>query len=70
MFYLVSIVHVQGFSDGNKRTGFIAAYMFLDCNGLTLTADEVTAAAMTLSLASSEINETDYAVWLAQNTSS
>lgn len=24
MFYLVSIVHVQGFSDGNKRTGHMA----------------------------------------------
>ena len=24
MFYLTSIVHVQGFSDGNKRTGHLA----------------------------------------------
>ena len=41
--------------------------MFLDLNGMTLQADEVSATAMTLSLASSEIDEADYAVWLAQN---
>ena len=45
----------------------MAAYMFLDINGSTLIADEVSATAMTLSLAASEIDENDYGVWLADN---
>ena len=46
----------------------MAAYMFLDLNGVTLQADEISATAMTLSLAASDVSEDDYANWLAQNT--
>ena len=65
--YAAGIIQNHPFVDGNKRTGFMAAYMFLDLNGATLHADEVTATAMTLSLATSEIDEKDYANWLAEN---
>lgn len=68
--YTAGIIQSHPFVDGNKRAGFIAAYTFLDRNGLTLKAGEVDAASMTLSLASSEIDEIIYATWLAQNTSS
>jgi death-on-curing protein len=61
------IIRNHPFVDGNKRTGFLAAYMFLDLNGSTLLADEVSATAMTLSLAASEIDEKDYGSWLANN---
>ena len=65
--YAGGIIQNHPFVDGNKRTGFIAAYMFLDLNGSTLIADEVSATAMTLSLAASEIDENDYGSWLADN---
>lgn len=65
--YATGIIRNHPFVDGNKRTGFMAAYMFLDLNGTPLRADEVTATAMTLALAASEIDEKDYAVWLADN---
>ena len=65
--YAAGIIQNHPFVDGNKRTGFIAAYMFLALNGTTLQADEISATTMTLSLASSEIDETAYATWLAQN---
>ncbi len=68
--YAAGIIQNHPFVDGNKRTGFIAAYVFLDLNGTTLRADEVSATALTLSLASSEIDEAAYAAWLAQNTGS
>lgn len=68
--YATSIIQNHPFVDGNKRTGFIAAYMFLDLNGMPIQADEVSATTMTLSLASSEIDEGNYAAWLAQNCSS
>ncbi len=66
--YAAGIVKNHPFVDGNKRTGFIAAYIFLGRNGLALTADEVSATTMTLSLAASEIDESDYAAWLGANT--
>ena len=66
--YAGGIIQNHPFVDGNKRTGFIAAYMFLDLNGTTLQADEISAAAMTLSFAASDIDEDEYANWLAQNT--
>ncbi len=65
--YAAGIIQNHPFVDGNKRTGFMAAYMFLDLNGAKLHADEVTATAMTLSLAASEIDEKNYASWLAEN---
>ena len=61
------IIQNQPFVDGDKRTGFMAAYMFLDINGSTLIADEVSATAMTLSLAASEIDENDFGIWLANS---
>ncbi len=66
--YAGGIIQNHPFVDGNKRTGFMAAYMFLDLNGATLQADEISATAMTLSLASSDVDEDDYSNWLAQNT--
>ena len=68
--YAAGIIQNHPFVDGNKRAGFMAAYMFLDLNGMSLRADEISATTMTLSLASSELEECDYAVWLARNTRS
>jgi len=65
--YAGGIVQNHPFVDGNKRTGFMAAYVFLGRNGLRLTADELSATTMTLALATSEINEAEYAVWLQQS---
>ena len=65
--YAASLIQNRPFVDGNKRIGFMAAYMFLDLNGATLVADEVSATAMTLSLAASEIEEKAYASWLSAN---
>ncbi len=65
--YAGGIIQNHPFVDGNKRTGFIAAYIFLDINGSKLIADEVSATAMTLSLAASEIDAEDYGTWLADN---
>ena len=52
----------------SKRTGFLAAYAFLDVNGLDLTAPDAEAVVMTLDLASSEIPEEGFAAWLRDRT--
>jgi death-on-curing protein len=66
--YATGIIKNHPFIDGNKRTGFISAYLFLGRNGLRITADQITATAMTLDLAESEIDEKAYAIWLGQYT--
>ena len=68
--YTGGIVQNHPFVDGNKRTGFMAAFMFLGRNDLRLVADEASATVMTLALASSEIEEEEFANWLQQNCTS
>ena len=65
--YAAGLIQNHPFVDGNKRIGFMAAYMFLDLNDAPLRADELSATAMTMSLAASEIDEEEYASWLAAN---
>ncbi|XPS85038.1 uncharacterized protein Dvar_30560 [Desulfosarcina variabilis str. Montpellier] len=52
------------FVDGNKRTGFLAAYVFLIINGWTLTASEAEAVDAVLALAVKDIGETAFSKWL------
>jgi death-on-curing protein len=65
--YAVGIVQGHPFTDGNKRTGFMAAAAFLELNGLTFEASEVEVVIKTLGLAASEISEAQYGQWLAKS---
>jgi len=65
--YAFEIVRNHPFVDGNKRTGFLAAAVFLEINGWMLTADEVDATVKTFALAASEITEEAYAAWLRRS---
>ncbi len=67
--YADGIVNNHPFLDGNKRTGFMAAYTFLGINGQQLKASEEQAVLQTLALAASEITADDYANWLRQSCS-
>jgi death on curing protein len=66
--YCFGIVSNHPFADGNKRTAFLAAYVFLRLDGLDPIADEVDAATAMLSLASGKMGEADFAGWLRANT--
>ena len=66
--YAAGIIRNHPFVDGNKRTGFIAAALFLQENGLRLGAPEAEAVVMTLGLASSEMPEQGFAAWLRDRT--
>ncbi|MGF1657205.1 MAG: type II toxin-antitoxin system death-on-curing family toxin [Verrucomicrobiales bacterium] len=66
--YAEGIVKNHPFVDGNKRTGFMAAYTFLAANGLQLCAPEEQAVLQTLALAAGDIGASEYAAWLADNT--
>lgn len=62
--YAFGLVRNHPFADGNKRIGFVAAALFLDQNGFDLLAPEAEAVVMTLGLASGELEEGAYALWL------
>jgi death-on-curing protein len=65
--YAAGIVRNHPFLDGNKRAGFMAAYVFLEANGMTIAASEETVVLRTLGLAAGEVDEAAYAAWLAES---
>jgi death-on-curing protein len=67
--YATGIVRNHPFLDGNKRTGFVLAAMFLELNGFQFTASEEDVVTHTLALAAGELDEASYAAFLAENSS-
>ncbi len=66
--YAFGLVRNHPFLDGNKRTGFTMAIIFLELNGHHFTASEVDATLKTLALAARELSEAGFAAWLRQNS--
>lgn len=62
--YAAGIVKNHPFLDGNKRTGFMVAYIFLEANGLRFEATEEAVCTHTLALAAGMASEDDYRLWL------
>ena len=62
--YAAGIIHNHPFLDGNKRTGFMLAAVFLEVNGYVLTAAEESVVENTLAFAAGKLTEADYASWL------
>ena len=61
--YLYHIVCNHPFLDGNKRTGAIAAFVFLDANGQNLTATEEEFEQIVLQIASGGLSKHDLIDW-------
>jgi len=66
--YAAGIILNHPFVDGNKRTGFMVAAVFLEVNGRVLTATEESVVENTMALASGALKESGYAVWLKANS--
>jgi len=66
--YAFGIVNNHPFLDGNKRTGFIVAALFLESNGLRFSAPEEQAVLMTLGLADKSVAPEKFAEWLRDNS--
>ena len=56
------------FIDGNKRTGFVAAELFLRLNGLVLHADDTSSVLTMLAVAAGDITEDAFAAWLREHS--
>ncbi|MDJ0871982.1 MAG: type II toxin-antitoxin system death-on-curing family toxin [Gammaproteobacteria bacterium] len=66
--YATGIIRNHPFIDGNKRVGFMVAYVFLSRNGVNLTATEVSATQAVMDLAAGQMTEEQFCQWLRDNT--
>lgn len=62
--YAFGIARNHPFTDGNKRTAFVAMEVFLDLNGYELTATDEACVLKTLGLAAGDIDEATFAQWI------
>ena len=67
--YAFGIARNHPFIDGNKRTAFVCAELFLALNGLVLLAEDAACVSTMLTLAGGELPETEFADWLRSNLS-
>jgi death-on-curing protein len=62
--YGYGISRNHAFIDVNKRTGFVAAELFLRLNGYKLTATDTECVLTMLSVAAGDLSEDAFAAWL------
>lgn len=62
--YASAIVRDHPFLDGNKRTAFVAACVFLEDNGLEVELPEIEVVERMVALAAGSLNEAEFARWL------
>lgn len=67
--YGYGLTRSHGYSDGNKRVGFMAMAVFLDLCGFSLEAPEPEIVRIMLAAASGELQEHDLADWVRQHLS-
>ena len=66
--YGYGISRNHAFIDGNKRTGFVAAELFLRLNGYQLTADDANCVLTMLAVAAGDVTEDEFADWLRRHS--
>ena len=66
--YAHGIIKNHPFIDGNKRSGFLAAALFLEANGIRFNGDEHDSVIQTLALAAGESMLQDFSAWLERVT--
>lgn len=65
--YAHGIVKNHPFLDGNKRTAAAVFELFLDLNGYTLTADDLSIMNAVIALADGSLDEQAFAAWIKDN---
>ena len=66
--YACGLINNHPFIDGNKRTGFMAAFLFLAINKFDFIADESGVVLRTVAVAAHEMSEEEFAAWLKENS--
>jgi death-on-curing protein len=67
--YAFGIARNHPFIDGNKRTAFLAMYIFLGLNGRSVNAPEDEVVALVIALAAGDVTESELAGWIRGSTS-
>jgi death-on-curing protein len=67
-YMAVGIAKGHAFVDGNKRTACVVSLMFLQFNGIEISASDDEMAAIFEAVAESKILESDLAQWFLENT--
>ena len=62
--YGYGIARHHAFIDGNKRTAFVAAELFLRLNGWELLIDDANCVLTMLAVATGDISEEEFAAWI------
>lgn len=65
--YAYGIARNHPFVDGNKRTAFMAAYIFLERNGFRFDGSEAEVLLVFRRLATGELSEKELSLWLKRN---
>ncbi|HUF04982.1 MAG TPA: type II toxin-antitoxin system death-on-curing family toxin [Aridibacter sp.] len=65
--YAFGIIRNHPFIDGNKRVGFLCAYVFLSLNGIDLDPPEEEAVIVIEGVADGSVDEGALAGWLREN---
>ncbi|MGV0952222.1 MAG: type II toxin-antitoxin system death-on-curing family toxin [Azonexus sp.] len=66
--YGFGIARNHPFIDGNKRTAFVCAELFLALNGYQLQAEDANCVSTMLALAAGNLPEAEFATWLRTNS--
>ena len=66
--YGVGLAKNHAFVDGDKRVAFLAVGLFLALNGYRLIASQADATLTMLAVASSEMDEAAFALWIRANS--
>ena len=64
--YAYGLLRNHPFSDGNKRTGYTLAIVFLLDNGLSFTGSDIESIETMLAVAAGAMSEDDLAVWFRE----
>jgi len=64
--YAFGLARNHGFADGNKRSAWVVARLFLMANGVSLNFDKAEALQMVLALAAGEMAEDQVAAWFRE----
>lgn len=64
--YGYGIARAHPFAGGNKRIAFLAMVIFLELNGKTLDAEEISVVQVMTALAEGTLSETQLAVWIRE----
>lgn len=65
--YAYGLARNHPFVDGNKRSAFVAAELFLALNGWRLAASDMDCVLQMLALAAGDLDEAGFAAWLRAN---